>query len=903
MKLALILAPFVFVLVLPMALAQTVTIEVLSNVGAGGCKLDNNCGAVAEGSFQLPADANIVSGTLSVTGGEFVSCFVNGNGVGGPYCKNCCSNSISIGLSGSSLRTGTNSVSCVACGGSGDEYYGVRINSFLVTLLVDKDNDGVLDKNDNCPTTYNRGQEDFDGNGIGDACDEYDKSPSRCANSGWGWSGILPNACCGDDSSDCAALANTNLCVMGSGIQGIWYNATNNVGKVKTASCIGFDFVSNGNTWIECPSDSPLLPSAYTCAYSMTSTNNGLIGECDKHPYKVFCKMPAGTLACNVKTTCDAVETNVLELDNKIDGIAAIAGSNYKYKLCCRPTIGALSTGSGTKFAALSASTNAFVQDTSLTSYPFGIYLRSTEGTIDCQTRTFGTVGGSGKGYVGPKFPADRPNPYNINGHEYLCSHNIASLNINECCGDTLTGCFSSGDGVRKISGQGVEQGIGTYYCVSDKRWLLDIDAAGENTCVRGGFTWTGTHCCGDNRPNEYYNDNTGGCWNRQPVVNSYAPTGNNSIINYNGKFYGCNVADPALLAINDIYKNTQLVENRGTCDVKGNLVCTSAGQWVATSQAPYCAKFNFVGTAQGFCQDSTQCLLNIVGGNPNCINDTQFSGDGYCNDGEWTTRTRLIALRLLESATTNNYTVFCDKQDNTLNYVKYVTPKNIVVKDYLIGKVNNFCILTEGSKIAIGTSLNQPISAQPYSFIDILDIPSCSGPTLSDDGQYHPCDSSNKIWYNNKTMSIIYSNVPMTFGPVDFRQLFSKHLQGTINSFKSFIITNLHNRPYDYSIVDKTRRYDRLYFSVNGAKVSRGILEAPFGGKKYLAVNYTSYTTNACNYTAEYDIKEGNFTHISCGPGWAFAVSRDFVNENTVGEYYQADSIWNDLTSKLRVR
>jgi hypothetical protein len=45
------------------------------------------------------------------------------------------------------------------------------LDDFAVALLPDSDEDGVPDRYDNCPNTYNPDQTDLDGDGLGDACD------------------------------------------------------------------------------------------------------------------------------------------------------------------------------------------------------------------------------------------------------------------------------------------------------------------------------------------------------------------------------------------------------------------------------------------------------------------------------------------------------------------------------------------------------------------------------------------------------------------------------------------------------------------------------------------------------------------------------------------------------------
>jgi hypothetical protein len=50
--------------------------------------------------------------------------------------------------------------------------------------LIDGDNDGVCDINDNCPDTANPNQEDIDGDGIGDACDDCNILPGTPCDDG-----------------------------------------------------------------------------------------------------------------------------------------------------------------------------------------------------------------------------------------------------------------------------------------------------------------------------------------------------------------------------------------------------------------------------------------------------------------------------------------------------------------------------------------------------------------------------------------------------------------------------------------------------------------------------------------------------------------------------------------------
>jgi hypothetical protein len=122
-----------------------------------------------------------------------------------------------------------------------------------------------------------------------------------------------------------------------------------------------------------------------------------------------------------------------------------------------------------------------------------------------------------------------------------------------------------------------------------------------------------------------------------------------------------------------------------------------------------------------GFCPEQNQCLFNIAGSvadngnpddNPQCLNDKQFKGDYVCANGSWDTRTRMLAIKMIDLVGSANaeFKLSCGKIDEELNAKQ--NP----------GASDTFCVLSKGGSRIIGTFLNQPFvntAAINNSFID----------------------------------------------------------------------------------------------------------------------------------------------------------------------------------------
>ena len=261
-------------------------------------------------------------------------------------------------------------------------------------------------------------------------------------------------------------------------------------------------------------------------------------------------------------------------------------------------------------------------------------------------------------------------------------------------------------------------------------------------------------------------------------------------------------------------------------------------GNWTAQEK-----KWDWANKVQGYCEKETQCFVAPItppspeqqgaeaglaasqfyqGHTPSCINDTESIFDHYCQNGEWTTRTKFVIEALQKLAKNNSYpkyTLYCGPYSETLNeygsaaydmeqfiggkqdYTKTSTDKGCQFKKddpacQTTGKlcfdgananlvpneentcVNNFCLLTheEGEKgkaeqkTIFAVSLNQPIDDVSNSFLLSLGIekPEEIKNYCPTEGEYW-VDCKNTIGflkYHPKLNLVAYSPESFAFEP-----------------------------------------------------------------------------------------------------------------------------------------
>ncbi|MDP3766214.1 MAG: hypothetical protein Q8R04_06910, partial [Nanoarchaeota archaeon] len=302
-----------------------------------------------------------------------------------------------------------------------------------------------------------------------------------------------------------------------------------------------------------------------------------------------------------------------------------------------------------------------------------------------------------------------------------------------------------------------------------------------------------------------------------------------------------------------------------------------------------------------GYCPKKTQCLFKVLGKDEKlqCLESDEYFEDNYCEDGQWSSRTKLLALKLLKRKV-GDFTLFCDNKENTLNNLQYLTDSNQIVSNVITTlRTNNFCVLKIGDKVIAATSINKNLGELPGNSLDVFGVTSCND-ALIDDGQYHSCDASNKVWFNKKLKSFIYSSTALTIISEQnqlssFDEFIGNPIKSIIDSIKRLVATP----PLDESYLKGIKKFDKLYMTQQGSKTIIGSIE---GAKsKNTVIEYRNFATDICKFVEQFSqAKKDASSGISCqkeGNNYYVLVQgSQFTNINP-------ETIWIDMTSKLRLK
>ncbi|MBW3003629.1 putative metal-binding motif-containing protein [Candidatus Woesearchaeota archaeon] len=319
-----------------------------------------------------------------------------------------------------------------------------------------------------------------------------------------------------------------------------------------------------------------------------------------------------------------------------------------------------------------------------------------------------------------------------------------------------------------------------------------------------------------------------------------------------------------------------------------------------------------------GICIDSNQCYRS-----GHCVFNGEFFGDHYCENGAWTSRTKLLGEKMLELAG-SDYDIFCDEYNSALNRPQYTvddTDTLTIIKGTNLGTTlfpnfkcvanypgeeselpctNNYCILETDNKVYLGTSFNFPIDDPNNKFLLLIEK-NCDSALESTDANYHQC--SGDTWYNLATNSMIHSKETfiltseMSAGEI-FINIFVHPILTLTSLLKptkeQISVSGIADVPVEISFANATRDYKVIYRAEQGDMEVTGVKESISSAQEYYHVIFKNFKTNVCDRAKELG--------LSCKITVDTALDYPIYNVVTTKDLGNLAS-WKDLTAKLRLK
>lgn len=354
----------------------------------------------------------------------------------------------------------------------------------------------------------------------------------------------------------------------------------------------------------------------------------------------------------------------------------------------------------------------------------------------------------------------------------------------------------------------------------------------------------------------------------------------------------------------------------------------------------------------QGFCDQPSQCLVHPDGGAafagqpdlffetddptelPRCINNRQFILDNFCENGKWTTRTKLVAMNLVDVArilgSQTDFTLFCGPYTAALNNFNYAV-QGVDVLGFIIAPpcikgiksipcVNNFCTLRAKDKTAFATTVNVDLDDE-QSFLKALGMPTNACNNVNQNlAQFQPCSQnpSQGILHYHPVLEAIAVLPPVVIAsPPNTGQLFNSVIRPRLSAIQNYAAQfNDPTQPpaFNLSFFNTVEKFNNLYLAVRDTDTAFGFLETEkftkFGSIQipieYLGVRYTNIAFKDPNPCTTY-IKARDaqaFCENQTTPGASFIAAARRLSQPIYFPYndsFLVDS-FSDLTAKLRL-
>ena len=244
----------------------------------------------------------------------------------------------------------------------------------------------------------------------------------------------------------------------------------------------------------------------------------------------------------------------------------------------------------------------------------------------------------------------------------------------------------------------------------------------------------------------------------------------------------------------------------------------------------------------------------------PKCINSNQYILDYYCINGDWASRTKLIALHMLKMAQDNsagNFTIFCGPAEDALNRINYAVEGGDMVSALLstckrgirdVGCINNVCVLKTPSLVAVGASMNN--ESFKVNFLNALNAsnPSTACNSLPPN-VFTECASTlkGKVYYNPSIQAIIHAQSrPADFNFQDFvNAWFVAPMAKILNYVSSRISQGI-----SFGYFNNTGLFNNIYIAKDTPREIFGFVERQQTNQSldYMGVKFTNiYLKDPC--------------------------------------------------------